>query len=558
MLFTISCAKTEPVANNYFPAPTSETRDAFAANGMVAAAHPLASQIGADILKAGGNAFDAAVATAFAINITEPDCSGLGGGGFAMIYSVKDQKSYVIDFREMAPAAAHDRIYVDKDGNVVPRKSSYGWYASGVPGQVAGMAELHKRFGTMTWAELIEPTIKLLESGVPANYVMNRVVTDSLADISNSPSKDFFEKTFLKNGLPIEVGDKYYNPELVDSLRLIQKDGADAFYKGAIADKIAATYAKHANAWITKADLAKYTIKMREPVQGTYRGNYTIVSVPPASSGGITIVEILNILDNFDLRKMGYASVDAVHTIIEAQKLAFADRNQYIADTDFVDVPIAELMSKDFANARAKNIDMTKAAGPYNPGAVSGGSGNTTSFSIIDKDGNMISITQTINYLFGAFTVVEGAGIIMNNQMDDFVTTPGHANSPAAGKRPLSSMSPSLVLKDGKSFATLGSPGAQRIITAVASVLINMIDFDMDMQQANNAPRVHNNNTPATSVEARWPEATRNALIARGHELTVLTELDGFFGALQGVAILPDGTLHGSADPRRGGQAVGY
>ncbi len=535
-----------------------ERRDVIASRGVVTSASPLASQVGADVLQKGGNAFDAAIATAFAISIAEPGLSSIGGGGFALLYNAKEKKTYMIDFRDKAPAKAHENFYeLDEKGRVKNNAKATGWYSVAVPGNVAAMEEIHKRFASKKWGELVQPAIGLLEQGVPVNKTLYEFILSALDRIEASPSKDFFQKTFFKDELPLEVGQKYYMPDLVKTLKIIAAEGGQAFYKGAVADKIVAAFAKNANGWISKEDLANYKVAMREPVQGTYRGKYQVVSVPPPA-GGLAVIEILNILENFDLKKMGYGTPDTVQTMIEAQKLAFADKNHYMADPDFKAVPVKTLIDKKYAASRAALIKLDSTLKAPKPGDVDALAGNTTSFSIIDKDGNMVTITQTINHFLGAAVVPEGTGILMNNQMNAFTTRPGRANSVQAGKRPLSNMAPTLVLKEGKPFMTLGSPGSSRIITAVSTILVNVIDYGMNLQEAIAAPRFHNSNLPKTTMEARWSPEIRKALEDRGQVLQIYKEVDLFFGGAQGAMILPDGKIQGCADPRRSGKAVGY
>lgn len=539
----------------------AEKRDAIAKNGMVAAADPRAAQVGVDILKKGGNAFDAAVATAFALFSVEPHASGMGGGGFAIVYVAKEDKTYIVDYRESAPAKALENFYVDLEAKTkVPAKTaiSTGWYSSGVPGMLAGMDTLNKKFGSMKWADLISPSIALLEKGVVVDKTLNGQITDMYGNIEKSPTPGFFQKTYLKDGLPIEPGQPYRNGDLIKTYKLVAKKGASVFYKGELADKIAAAYAKHAGGWITKKDLAGYAVTMREPIEGTYRG-YKIASVPPPSSGGLTIIEILNTLENFDMKKLGYGTADSVHVMIEAQKLAYADRKEYIGDPAFVKVPVKALASSEYAKARAASIDMNKAAEKVGPGDVLKIThGNTTSLSVIDKKGNMVTITHSINSFFGAMTVPDGTGILMNNHMDDFDWKPGTVNSVAPGKKPLSSMAPTLISKDGKPFMTLGSPGGPRIIIAVANIIVNVIDYGMDLQAANDAPRFYNPNTAKTPMENRFSAEVIEALKAKGQQPELRKEYDNYFGGAQAIMVLPDGSLHGSGDLRRAGVGIGY
>lgn len=549
------------IVGNCSPAYAADKRDVIAQNGVVAAAHPLAAQAGVEVLKKGGNAFDAAIATAFMLNVVEPNASGMGGGGFAIVYVAKEKKTYMIDYREMAPAKATPDMYeLDDQGKVKNNATVTGYYASAVPGMLRGMEMIHQKFATRKWAELMAPAIAQSEAGLPVTKNLNGIIGDQINRMEKySPSLAWFKQHYFKDGLPLDAGDVLKNPELTESLKLVAAGGADVFYKGVIADKLAAYYAKNANGWITKDDLANYKAKLREPVTTTYRG-YTLVTSPPPSSGGLTLANILNIMEKFDVAKMGRSSTSFHHTFIEAQKLAYADRSRYMADTDFVKVPMAGLVSKEYAAERAKGISPDTANNgvkPGDPGKYSAGS--TTSFSVIDKDGNMITVTQTINDFLGACVVPDGTGILMNDEMDDFVANnPDSVNAPAPGKRPLSSITPTIVLKDGKPFMTLGTPGGPRIITTVAQIIINVVDFKMDLQSAILDPRMHTANMPAAQIEQPIDEATVNELMAWGHKLNLRPERNAYFGGAQGIMILPDGSLHGAADNRRLGQAFGY
>ena len=542
------------------PNDPQATRDAIAKNGVVAAAHPLAAQAGLEVLKKGGNAIDAAIATSFMLNVVEPANSGMGGGGFAMVYIAKEKKAYVVDYREVAPAKATPDVYkVDEKGKIINRASTVGYQAVAVPGQLRGMEMLLQKFGTMKWAELIEPAIQQAEKGIAVPSVLNRALTEDMDNVMNSPSKDWFLKVYYPNGLPAQIGDQVKNPELPDSLRKVAKGGADVFYKGEIADAIVREFAKPgADGWLTKEDLANYKATLREPVTGDYRG-YQFVALPPPSSGGIIMLEMLNILSGFDVAKMGPGSANFLQAAIETQKLAFADRAEYMADPAFRMIPIKGLASKKFAEERRSLIDLQNARNDITaglPGKYE--SGNTTSFSAVDKEGNMITITQTINDFLGAVVVPEGTGILMNDEMDDFTPNPNSVNCPEPGKKPLSSMSPTIVLKDGKPFMTLGSPGATRILTAVTNVVMNVVDFKMDIQSAITAPRFHNTNRPSTYMEPRFSQEVLADLESRGQKFEMKGPMDLYFGGVHGIMILPDGRIHGGADPRRDGIAVGY
>lgn len=537
-------------------APLKTERSVVAEKGVVAAAHPLAAQAGLEILKKGGNAFDAAIATAFTLGVVEPNASGIGGGGFALLYVAKENKSYVVDFREIAPRKAHENVYLS-GGKVIKDANRTGWRAAAVPGQVAGMDLLHKRFGTMSWGELLQAAIGHAENGIEVSETLNHSIMEEFDRIQNFPSQTFFQKNIVKDGLPLMPGEKLVNKDLAASLRKIAKSGADVFYKGDLAKAIAREYESRGGGWITQEDLAAYKAVIREPIQADYRG-YTLVSTPPPSSGGLTVLEILNILEGYDIKKMGQATPDFMHAMIEAQKLAYADREKYMGDPAFVSVPAKGLLSKEYARALHSRISSQAASQvlPGNPAKYE--SGSTTSFSIVDKAGNMITVTQTINLFWGSGVVPEGTGILMNDEMFDFNARPGEANSPVAGKRPLSSMAPTMILKDGKPFATLGTPGGTRIISALANILVNIIDFDMGIQQAIEAPRFHNPNSTVTAVEGGIAPEALAILKTQGHKFSNRKNLDLYFGGAQGVMLGADGKLYGGADPRRDGVALGY
>jgi len=539
-----------------------DKRDVVAAQGVVAAAHPLAAKAGLEILQKGGNAIDAAIATSFALGIVEPNASGLGGGGFAIVYIAKEKKSYVVDYRETAPLAAKLASYkLDEKGKPIDDAMGLvtGYQAVAVPGQLRGMEMLHQKFASMKWNELMEPAIKQSEAGLTVSKTLNGILADELGRISkDSPSYPWLKQAFYKDGLPANPGEVIKNTELTASLKKIAQGGADVFYKGEIADLIVKEYAEKGKEWITKEDLQTYKAIMREPVQGNYRG-YTVLTVPPPSSGGVALLEILNIIEGYDIAKMGAGSVDAMHVITEAQKLAFADRAKYMADPAFSKIPLTGLMDKKYAEERRKLIDLKQAntqikAGE--PGKYE--SGSTTSFSVVDKEGNMVTITQTINHFMGSAVVPAGTGIILNDEMDDFTIDAKSVNAPEPGKRPLSSMAPTLILKDGAPFVTMGTPGATRIITTISNLVIDLIDFKMDLQPAILYPRFHNGNSAMTNIESRIPQDVVKALEARGHKFDVKKEMDLYFGGAQGVMFAPDGKLHGGADPRRDGLAVGY
>lgn len=533
-------------------------REAVGTKGVVAAAHPLAAQAGLEILKQGGNAVDAAVATALTLGVAEPAASGIGGGGFALVYLAKEKRAWVVDFREMAPAKARPDTY--QAGGTKKAKSgasATGYQSVAVPGELRGLELLHRKFGSRPWGELFQPAIRCAEEGIPVSETLSHIVADEFERMQNAPAVTWFQGNFFKDGLPIQAGETVRNPELAATFRKIAAGGADVFYRGEIAGAIAKEFEGKGNGWLTKEDLAGYQAVLREPVEGSYRG-YKIITLPPPSSGGLTLLELLNIVEGYDLAKLGRTSAECLHRIIEAQKLAFADRAQYMADPAFAKVPAAGLLSKKYAEERRAQIDLQH---PHKatPGAPSKyESGSTTSFSIVDKDGNLVTITQTINHFLGSGVVPAGTGILLNDEMDDFDLNPTSVNAPMAGKRPLSSIAPVVMLKDGKPLLTAGSPGANRIITAMANIVIQVVDFQQELGPAILAPRFHNSNLSQTEFESRFPAESIKALEALGHKIGVKGEFDLYFGGAQGVMLLPDGKLAGAADPRRDGVAVGY
>ncbi|MDE8558365.1 gamma-glutamyltransferase [Pantoea vagans] len=527
-----------------------------AQHGMVASVDALATQVGVEILCQGGNAVDAAVAVGFALAVTHPQAGNLGGGGF-MLLRTASGRATAIDFREMAPGHASRDMFLDKQGNADSKLSLTSHLASGTPGTVAGLALAAKKYGTLPLSTLLAPAIKLARDGIPVN--------DALADdlktygkevlITHPNSKAIFYKP---DGAPWQKGDRLVQKNLAHSLQLIARQGPDAFYKGEIADEIAGEMAQHGGL-ISKADLAAYRAVERQPISGTYRG-YEVFSMPPPSSGGIHIVQILNILENFDLAKMGFGSADAMQVMAEAEKYAYADRSEYLGDPDFVKVPWQALTSKAYAKTLAQQIDVAKArpSSEIKPGKLEPYESNqTTHFSVVDKQGNAVAVTYTLNTYFGSGIVAGKSGILMNNEMDDFSAKPGtpnvyglvggEANAVQPAKRPLSSMSPTIVAKGGKTWLVTGSPGGSRIITTVLQMVVNSIDFGMNVAEATNAPRFHHQWLPdQLRVEKGFSPDTLRLLEAKGQHVKVLPAM----GSTQSIMIGPDGMLYGASDPR--------
>lgn len=524
--------------------------------GMVASAHPLASKIGIEILQKGGNAVDAAVATAFGLGVVEPNASGIGGGGFMLIYIGKTKEVITIDYRERAPLKATPDMYrLTPEGKVVDDEITVGHKAVAVPGTLAGLSLALSRYGTMSLKEVMAPAIRIAEEGFEVSKTLHGMMKDNFEKLMKFPAS---AKVFLKDGLPYEVGDRLVLKDLAKTYRLIAEKGPDVFYKGEIAEAIEQEMKASGKGLITREDLAIYQPVLRTPVRGTYRG-YEVISMSPSSSGGTHIIQLLNILEGYDMAKLGHNSSASIHIMAEAMKRVFADRAKYMGDPDFVKVPIKGLVSKSYAETLRKGISEEKVGEKIPAGdPLPFESGGTSHLSVVDREGNLVALTQTINYFFGSGVLVPGTGILLNNEMDDFVPKPGMMNSIEPKKRPLSSMSPTLVLKDGKPFLSIGSPGATRIITALPQILMNIIDHKMNIQEAIDAPRIHCM-TGEIFMEARIPKDVQQALINKGHKLNVRKEMDLYFGGAQGVMIDPKtGILYGGADPRRDGVAVGY
>ena len=528
-------------------------RDATGVNGVVSTGKYEATKIGVDIIKKGGNAIDAAVAVGFALGVCEPQSSGIGGGGFMVIRFAKTGETKFIDFREIAPKnATPDMWKLDKDGKVINNEKAVGGKAVGVPGEVKGMMYALEKYGTMSRKDVIQPSVELAENGYEVSAVLSRDIKNKYDMIEMFPETS---KIYLNEGFPYEVGETIKNPDLANTLRKIIKNGEKAVYEGEIAKAIVKS-AQDAGGPLTMEDMQNYDIRVNDPLVGHYRG-YEIVTSAPPSSGGAHVVQILNILENYDMKNIKPGSAEYYHLFSEAIKMAFADRAKFCGDTEFIDVPIDGIISKDYAKELVKQLDSKKSkkyiAG--NPWAWDG-SKDTTHYSIVDKEGNIVAVTKTVNNVFASGVVAEGTGIILNNEMNDFDTGHGKANSVEAGKKPLSSMSPTIVLKDGKPVMSLGAPGATRIITGVAQVISLVLDYGMDIQEAINFPRIHDDYDKLV-CETRIDPAVIAKLKAMGHN--VVEEADYFeYPCVQGVTMGEDGKLRGGADPRREGKALGF
>lgn len=543
-----------------------------ARHGMVASTSDIASRVGVEVMQKGGNAVDAAVAVSLALAVTWPSAGNLGGGGFMMVRNA-DGTAEALDYRERAPLAGHRDMYLGKDGNVVKGLSTQGYLAAGVPGTVAGLALAHKRHGKLPWADLVEPARKLAAEGFPVNYHLARSLRYNSTIEKMQPFAES-RRIFQRDGKFYEMGDTFVQPELAAVLARIKANPRD-FYEGETAKLIAADM-NASGGIITLEDLRTYEPTVRKPLRATYRG-HEILTMPPPSSGGVALVEMLNILEPYDLESMQWGSAQYTHTIVEAMRRAFADRAQYLGDTDFVKVPVSAFVNPKFADERRKSIDPNRASsskeiGAGNPAPYE--SPDTTHFTIIDGDGNIVSSTYTLNDSYGAGATIKGAGFLINDEMDDFtakVGVPndyglmqGEANAIAPRKRPLSSMTPTIVLRDGKPFFAIGSPGGPTIINTVLQVTLNIIDFGMDIQAAIEAPRVHHQWMPD---QIYWEEFgmnpdTREKLERMGHTFRNMpgaSRSPSEIGDAHGVMIDPaTGMRLGASDPRLGGAPAGF
>ncbi len=525
--------------------------------GMVAAQNRLSSEIGAAVLAEGGNAVDAAVAVGFSLAVALPRAGNLGGGGFMLIHDAANGESIAIDYREQAPRRATRDMYLDTNGDVDRQRSMFSHMAAGVPGTVAGFYLAHQEYGSLPWERLLQPAIDMARNGVAVSFDLATLLSRRQERLCRFDAAcGYF---FKEGGEPYSPGEILVQDDLADTLELIAKHGPDAFYKGPIADLIVAEM-ERGGGLVDAESLAAYKPAVREPVRGTYQG-YEVISMPPPSSGGIHIVQMLNILENFPMTSFGYGSADSFHLLAETLRLAFADRSEHLGDPDFYDVPLEWLMSKEYAREQAATIDMTKARKSEDvaPGvAPVAESEDTTHFSIIDAEGNVVANTYTLNFSYGSSIAVAGAGFLLNNEMDDFVAKPGvpnaygllggDANAIAAGKRPLSSMTPTIVFADGEAWFATGSPGGSRIISTVLQMIVNVIDHGMNIAEATAAPRIHHQWFPdRLQLEPGISPDTIRLLGERGHELQ---ESRSTMGSVQAVAVR-DGVFRGAADPRR-------
>ncbi|MHC1943282.1 gamma-glutamyltransferase [Bradyrhizobium sp. UFLA06-06] len=554
------------------PGHAASVAPVAAENGMVVSAQHLATQVGVEVLKRGGNAVDAAVAVGYALAVAYPAAGNLGGGGFMTIQFADGRKTF-LDFRETAPKGATADMYLDKEGKIVAGLSTKGHLAVGVPGSVAGMEYAREKYGTMKRADVIAPALQLAEDGFVLDRGDIQMLDSAVDDLRQDPPS---AAIFLNNGKPFQVGERLVQHELAETLREISKRGTDGFYKGWVGAAIVAA-SQAGKGLLTQEDLDNYRVRELAPVECDYRG-YHVVSAPPPSSGGVVICEMLNILEGYPLKELGYHSAQAVHYQIEAMRHAYVDRNSYLGDPDFVKNPLERLLDKTYAAKIRAAIDPAKAgvSRDIRPGVPPHEGSNTTHYSIADKDGNAVSVTYTLNDWFGAKVTAAKTGVLLNDEMDDFTAkvgvpnlyglVQGEANAIVPGKRPLSSMSPTIVSKDGKPVIVMGTPGGSRIITAVLLTMINAIDYGMNAQEAVDMPRFHQQWLPeATNLEdfTLSPD-TRKILEGMGHKFGPPQPANHLAVIIIGAPSLdgkPVGNnrFYGANDPRRNsGLAAGY
>jgi gamma-glutamyltranspeptidase/glutathione hydrolase len=531
-------------------------------NGMVVCAYPDAAQVGLEILKKGGNAVDAAIAVQFAMAVTVPEAGNIGGGGF-MVYRAADGQSNTLDFREKAPSAATTNMYLDAAGNPVHDMSLYTHKASGIPGSVAGMVEAHNKYGKLKWADLVQPAVDLAGGGFK--------ITKALAADLNRNQDKFKKlnpgKSYFIKDQPWKEGDVLVQTDLAKTLELIRDKGRDGFYDGPVAEQMIAEM-KNGDGIFTKADLQNYRAVWRKPIIGNYK-NYTIITMPPPSSGGIALLQLLKSVEKYPLHRWGYNQDSTVQLIVEAERRVYADRSKYLGDPDFYKVPVDSLLNQAYLDARMKSFNWNAAtpSASIQPGTFSGYESNqTTHYSIVDRDGNAVAITTTLNDSFGSKIFVKGAGFLLNNEMDDFSEKPGvpnmfgliggKANSIQPNKRMLSSMTPTIVEKDGKLFMVVGTPGGSTIITSVFQAILNVIEFDQGMQQAVNSKRFHSQWMPDTVVmeSGALDTLTRQKLEKKGYKMVNIKSI----GRVDAILKTKWGYYEGGADPRGDDTKLGW
>lgn len=550
----------------------SKFHPTLASKGMVVSQDYYASEAGLEVLKLGGNAIDAAVATGFALAVTHPQAGNLGGGGFMMVYLKSEDRVIAIDYREMAPAGASRDMFLDADGNVDNRRARFSLKASGTPGTVMGLTQALSKYGSLPLATVMGPAIRLAEEGFPMSWALQASLTRYQNRLSADPATK--AQFFKEDGSAYVHGEIFRQPELAATLKEIASKGADGFYKGWVADRIVETMQRD-DGLITHDDLANYIVREREPLRSTYR-NFEVVTMPPPSSGGVHVIQMLNVLEGWDMKSLGHNSADYIHRLTESMKYAYADRSKYLGDPDYFDVPVTGITDKAYAGSIRERIKLDRATPsteiapapslPYE-------SNDTTHFSTMDAAGNMVANTYTLNFTYGNGRTVPGAGFLLNNEMDDFSAKPGtpnafgllggEANAIEPGKRPLSSMTPTFLFKDGQPYMAAGGPGGSTIITSVFQTILNAMEFDMNVATATARPRIHHQWFPDRLIlEPGHSVDTRLKLAEMGHSVSAVAsfnEGERVLGATMSIVRRPDGLMAGAADYRRpGAHAAAY
>ena len=557
IIFTISSVTSQ---TDKLPSDPHQPYNYSAENAMVVAAHPLAARAGVKTLQEGGNAVDAAVATALALNATEPFASGIGGGGFMVIYTSAEEKVTVINYREKAPSRAAPDMFIENGEVNNAWRRSHG-LAVAVPGALSGWTYALKKYGTMTLSDVIQEAVKIAEEGFSVSKTFSKINKDQFEKLLANAGES---SCYLNEGFPYEPGDTFRNPDLANFLKTIAKKGADEFYTGETAGKIVAAV-KAKGGIITREDLADYSPVEHPPTIGKYK-QYTLFTTRPPSCGGVHIIQLLNIIKNWPVREWGHNTQTYIHHLAEAFRFVFADKTRFMADPEFITVPTEKLITKEYARGIASKISPDHVAGSYPYGEFDDKENlkdNTTHLCVIDQNGNIVSLTQSINHFFGSGIVPEGTGFILNNHMDDFSMDPASQNSPDGQKRPVSNMGPLIMMKDGEPFLVLGSPGGTRIFPSLTQIILNVTEFGMTLDEAIEAPRFFSYSVGGKArdvfVESRISESTLAALEKLGHTITVREEYDKYFGGAQGIMIFPNKKIiHGGADSRRDGYGVGY
>lgn len=567
LLFTIGTFPLTSLAKKYDPDYGTDNNVAEANGGMVASAHPIASEIGAEVLRTNGNAIDAAIAMQFALNVTEPMMSGIGGGGFMMVYDAETGETTIINSRERAPQGATPDMFLNENGTPIPFQERVRHGNSvGVPGTLLGMEVALEKWGTRPMQQLIGPSVKLADKGFPIDSVLANAIETNKEKLMQSAAKD----VFFPNGEALKEGDILIQKDLANTLKKIRSHGSDVFYNGEIADAIAETVQEFGGSMV-KNDLSNYDVTVDEPIWGTYQG-YDIASMPPPSSGGVFLLQMLGILDGFDLSQYDIKSWEKYHLLAETMHLAYADRAAYAGDPEFVEVPLNGLLHPDYIDERRSLIEIDtvnenpKAGDPWvyeslmpsydqTEQPTDREDGETTHFTVADKYGNVVSYTTTIEQVFGSGIMVPGYGIILNNELTDFDAVPGGANEVQPNKRPLSSMTPTIVFDDGKPVLTVGSPGGTTIITSVLQTIINAIEYEMDLKDALEEPRIYTNNLSSYRYEAGIPSSVIKQLNDMGHGFGPSSTTIGNVNSI--LIDYETGIYTGVSDTNRNGAAIG-